>query len=65
MLMDDPRDWQARIKSLQTAVAETIEMMNDVVDADSLLLDTTICGSPETGLSGLLFPDVLHVLFTA
>lgn len=39
MLMDDPRDWQARIKSLQTAVSETIEMMNEVVDghADDIL----------------------------
>lgn len=33
MLMDDPRDWQARIKSLQTAVSETIKMMSQVVDA--------------------------------
>ncbi len=33
MLMDDPRDWQARIKTLQTAVSETIEMMNEEVDA--------------------------------
>lgn len=33
MLMDDPRDWQARIKSLQTAVSETTNMMNQVLDA--------------------------------
>ena len=30
MLMDDPKDWQARIKSLQTAVYETLEMVEEV-----------------------------------
>jgi hypothetical protein len=33
MLMDDPRDWEARIKSLKTAVTETLKMMNEVVEA--------------------------------
>ncbi len=39
MLMDDPRDWQARIKSLQTAVSETLDMMTEVVEshADAVL----------------------------
>lgn len=33
MLMDDPRDWQARINSLQTAISETLQMMIEVVEA--------------------------------
>lgn len=33
MLMDDPRDWQARIKALQTAISETLEIMVEVVEA--------------------------------
>ena len=32
MLMDDPRDWQARIKSLQKAVSESIKMMEEVME---------------------------------
>ncbi len=31
MLMDDPRDWQARIDSLQTAVSETVGIMFPVL----------------------------------
>ncbi|GJM42735.1 MAG: hypothetical protein DHS20C20_30170 [Ardenticatenaceae bacterium] len=40
MLMDDPKDWKARIKSLQTAVSETLEMMEVVRDdhAEDVLL---------------------------
>lgn len=31
MLMDDPRDWQMRINSLQTAVDETLSMVEEVL----------------------------------
>ncbi|MCA9954776.1 MAG: hypothetical protein H6657_02090 [Ardenticatenaceae bacterium] len=33
MLMDDPRDWQARMDSLQTAVSETNKLMSAVIQA--------------------------------
>ena len=36
MLMDDPRDWQARMDSLQTAVTETSQLMSPVAEAHFL-----------------------------
>ena len=32
MLMDDPKDWRARINSLETAVTETMDMMQVVLE---------------------------------
>lgn len=62
MLMDDPRDWQARMESLQTAVAETADLMLPVFEAHLLDIARVFGAQDEPDANEDPFAAVLNML---
>ncbi|MBK8905832.1 MAG: hypothetical protein IPM53_31915 [Anaerolineaceae bacterium] len=62
MLMDDPLDWQARMESLQTAVAETADLMLLVFDSHLLDIARVFGAQDETDADENPFAVVLNML---
>lgn len=62
MLMDDPRDWQARMESLQTAVGETADLMLPVFESHLLDIARVFGAQDETDAGEDPFTAVLTML---